>query len=146
MDPVLGFQKFCLLRISAAFCASEPNNGIRARLYKGLIWLRVYCILQVCMCDESAMITVMIYEWYDESVDDLMMICIYTDIYMIYVCSWYENRIRYEFWIRCCRFGEICFWCPFFANKNPFLTGNERLNKTDGQSHHRRVCKAFDAV
>ena len=60
------------------------------------------------------------------------MICIYYDIDIIYGYSWYENRIRYEFWIRSCRFGENCFWCPFFANEYPILTGNERLNTTNG--------------
>ena len=83
MDPILGFRKFSFYsRISAAFYASEPNNGIRASCIRGWFGYVFTIVLRVFMCDESsmitvmlyesAMITIMLYEWYDESVDDLV--------------------------------------------------------------------------
>ena len=55
------------------------------------------------------------------------------DLCLFLIWGLYTIRFLYTL----LRFGEICVQCPIFANDICFLTGNERLNKTD------KVTRAF---
>ena len=146
MDPDLGFDFiasiFDFYEFSLRLCARNPTmaSELLAKCFNSVMCLIYISIFVICHVFMRIHVFIYVYVyilniWYSCELYNHMMIIwfvyilIYTWFMFVFVIG---NHIRYEFWIRWCRFGEIWLRCPFFVNEYPFLTGNERLNKTDG--------------
>ena len=97
-------MKFSLFKLLFPLCFMPRNPTMALKLiekgfnsfvcFTSFRFISMYVIYSVLMLI-YVYICMILNIWYSWELYDHMMIYIYTDIYMIYVCSYYENRLRY---------------------------------------------------